>query len=906
MQGEPPPGKYLTLDRAIGWALVALAGLAIAGWLTQTPRLVQLRPGWVGMVFNTALCFGLAGLALAVPERHAHLRRRVQIGVGIFLIACSSAVFAQDLLGRDFGIDWPALHTWLADPNPHPGRMAPNTSLGFVLAGAVFIALNARGTVRYGAVQVMTYLLLVLSLLSLVGYGLKLELLYSWYQYTRMAVHTAAAFFLLGIGLAAVWYRAPWYARIYRGRDDVRISLVGAAILIAITATAGAVSFVSIEEQTEKSLGNSLELALANRVELFAEAFAHGVEKTELLAAHQSVQAGVRRLARAPTDPHARTGLREVVTETVTRGIFQVIAFHDRDGVERVRVGAAAKPAKFTLPITLRYPAEVLWRDGFVLRVRVPIAIDGVSAGAIVTEQPIPVITRLLLGDNNPGASGETVMCQGRAGRLLCLPSRLAPNGLAIADRIDGQPLPIVRALTEGGRGATIAKDYRRQHVLVAYAPLMQTGLAMVLKMDTAELYAPIRRRLQQVLPLLLLLVAAGVALLRWQVLPLVRGLVLSEQAARERSKIAGRLASIVESSNDAVIGLDASGRIESWNRAAEALYGYSAAEMVGKSVVTLLPESDAKGDTDLVARLHRGERIDDFETQRRHKDGRLIDVSLTVSPIYDDRGEVVGASEIVRDISDRKRAEAAAAAAADELARSNRELEQFAYVASHDLQEPLRMVTSYTQLLARRYKGKLDASADEFIAFIVDGVDRMQALIQDLLAYSRVGSQGKPLVAVPLERVLATVIRQLEFAIADAEATVTHDSLPTVKGDEGQLQQLLLNLLTNALKFRGDRSARVHICANVESGVEGGAAGDCWRLCVRDAGIGIEPQYSERIFEIFQRLHGRGEYPGTGIGLAICKKIVERHGGRIWVNPAPGGGTEFCFTLKRVDKTSE
>lgn len=580
--------------------------------------------------------------------------------------------------------------------------------------------------------------------------------------------------------------------------------------------------------------------------------------------------------------------------DLVATGVFQSIAFDDRDGVQRVRVGGAATRPQVAMPIALRYPAEALWRDGFVLRIRLPVAVDGAPAGVIVSEQSIPVVTRLLLGENNPGVSGETVMCREKARRLLCFPSRLSPAGLAIADSVDGQRLPSARALT-GEHGAAITKDYRRQHVLVAYAPLAQTGLAMVLKMDTAELYAPIRRRLQQVVPLLLLLIAAGVALLRWQVLPLVRSLVKSEQAARERSHIASRLASIVESSNDAVIGLASSGRIESWNRAAERIYGYTAAEMIGKSIVALQPNAHTEGDTELVARIRRGERIDHFETQRRHKDGRLIDVSLTVSPIYDDSGNAVGASEIVRDIGDRKRADAAAAAAAEELARSNRELEQFAYVASHDLQEPLRMVTSYAQLLARRYKGKLDENADEFVAYIVDGVGRMQALIQDLLAYSRVGSQGKPLVPVPLARVLETVKAQLALAIADADASLTEDPLPVVIGDEGQLQQLFLNLLTNALKFRGDRPAQVHIGAVPD--------GDRWRLSVRDAGIGIEAKYSERIFEIFQRLHGRGEYPGTGIGLAICKKIVERHGGRIWIEPAAtgdGGGTVFYFTLAR------
>lgn len=893
MRGPSIEGRTrLTPDRIVGAVLIALSLAVMAGWWWQIPRLVQLRPGWVGMAFNTALCFALAGIALAIPERYARLRRRVHVGVGLFLIILPSAVFAQNLLARDLGIDWPALHAWLADPNPHPGRMAPNTSLGFVLAGAVLLALNARHGVRKYAVQVLTYLLLVLSVLSLVGYGLKLELLYSWYQYTRMAVHTAAAFFLLGLGLAAMWYRAPWFARMYRGRDDVRISLMSGAIMIAITATAGVVSFVSIEEQTEKSLGNGLELALANRVDLFATAMQHSVEKMELIVGRSALRAQMQALARDPTDARVHAALQRLAEGALGAGGFGMVAFHTVDNRERVRVGASVQRPLLRVPVTLGHEAHALWDRGFVLRVRVPVRDDGKDLGFVVGEQPIPIITHSLIAATTPGTTAETVMCRREGERLRCFPSRMSPQGLAIPDTVDGQRLPILHAFA-GGRGVTIARDYRRQHVLVAYAPLADTGLAMVLKMDTAELYAPIRRRLQQVVPLLLVLVAVGVVLLRWQVLPLVRALVQSEQTARARSEAVRRLASIVESSNDAIIGVDADGRVTSWNHAAEALYGYTAAEMLGKSVVTLLPDGAADRDAFLIARMRNGERIEHFETQRRHKDGRLVEVSLTISPIYDDAGNIVGASKIARDIGERKRAEAAAAVQAQELARSNRELEQFAYVASHDLQEPLRMVTSYTQLLARRYKAKLDGEADEFVAFIVDGVARMQALIQDLLAYSRVGSQGKPLGPVSMERVLTAVTGQLALAIADARATITHAPLPTVRGDEGQLQQLLLNLLTNALKFRGERPAQVHLGADAENGH--------WRLFVRDTGIGIAPQYSERIFEIFQRLHGRGQYPGTGIGLAICKKIVERHGGRIWVEPAPGGGTIFYFTLARA-----
>ena len=227
-------------------------------------------------------------------------------------------------------------------------------------------------------------------------------------------------------------------------------------------------------------------------------------------------------------------------------------------------------------------------------------------------------------------------------------------------------------------------------------------------------------------------------------------------------------------------------------------------------------------------------------------------------------------------------------------LERSNSELEQFAYVASHDLQEPLRMVSNYTQLLARRYKGQLDGDADEFIEFAVDGAKRMQALINDLLQFSRVNTQGQELVAVEMEQVLDKALNNLRVAIEESGAEVSHDPLPTALGDDGQLTQLLQNLIGNAIKFRGNRPPRIHVAAVRENGG--------WRVIVADDGIGIAPEHHERIFAIFQRLHDRSQYEGTGIGLAICKRIVERHGGHITVESEPGRGARFGFNLTAVE----
>jgi PAS domain S-box-containing protein len=229
----------------------------------------------------------------------------------------------------------------------------------------------------------------------------------------------------------------------------------------------------------------------------------------------------------------------------------------------------------------------------------------------------------------------------------------------------------------------------------------------------------------------------------------------------------------------------------------------------------------------------------------------------------------------------------------AQDLARSNAELQQFAYVASHDLQEPLRMISSYTQLLMRRYGTLFDQDAKEFMGFIVDGAARMKQLIEDLLAYSRVGTRGHDLEPTDAQAAFDQALANLRASIDTTGATVTHDALPTVRADASQLVQLFQNLVGNALKFRSADAPRVHVDAQ-ERDAE-------WIFSVRDNGIGIDPQYFERIFVIFQRLHSKAEYPGTGIGLAICKKIVDRHGGRIWVESQPGQGSTFYCTLPKV-----
>ena len=521
------------------------------------------------------------------------------------------------------------------------------------------------------------------------------------------------------------------------------------------------------------------------------------------------------------------------------------------------------------------------------------------------------------------------------------------------------------------------------------------------------------------------------------------------------------RLASIVESSDDAIIGETLDGVITSWNWGAQRIYGFSAADVEGAHI-SVLDSPDRQDDVQhILATIRDGQHVDNYETVRRRKDGDLIDVSLTVSPVKNASGEIVGASTIARDITQRKqveeverrrsqelatlfsvanmlaqtghfdekvshvlenlaqisqadhvslrvpdkseqglRAVAAAGPAtqesstgllsytdsvagtafqrgepvivndypahplasplgiergvkslislpvkaggqpiaiviiysrvpgfftpdrirflstvvgglgtllenarlhevveqrADELARSNAELEQFAYVASHDLQEPLRMVSSYVEILAEEYQGQLDDNADRFIGYVVDGANRMKELIDDLLLFSQVDTQGKPFELTDCNVILQQVITNLEPAIQDSGTTVTQDTLPAVVADTTQLAQVFQNLVSNGLKFSGGNSPRVYISAENRTNE--------WVFSVKDNGIGIAPRYYERIFRMFQRLHHKSEYPGSGIGLALCHKIVRRHGGRIWVDSVLGAGSTFYFTIPVAEK---
>jgi PAS domain S-box-containing protein len=335
------------------------------------------------------------------------------------------------------------------------------------------------------------------------------------------------------------------------------------------------------------------------------------------------------------------------------------------------------------------------------------------------------------------------------------------------------------------------------------------------------------------------------------------------------------------------------------WSPRAKAMFGLPEdAHVTHESFLAALHAEDRDGADAAIKEALAGKTDCDMEYRAVWPDGTISWIYDLGRAYEDAAGTPVRMAGSMLDITERKAIEEELRERTEELLRSNTELEKFAYVASHDLQEPLRMVTNYTQLLQRRYQGKLDSDADEFIAYAVDGAARMRVLINELLAYSRVGTQGAPFVLTDLESLLDDVLQGLEVALLETHAIVTRDPLPELWCDPTQIARVFQNLIVNAVKFHGTVPPEVHVGAR--------KAGQEWVFSVSDNGIGIEPEYFERIFVIFQRLQSRVEYEGTGMGLAIGKRIIERHGGRIWVESQPGAGSTFFFTLPADQKEPE
>ena len=881
MGAKTPSGgtNWLRWIFAGAGALSSLLGLLVLiGWYSRNVALIQVHPAFVPMQYNTALGFLLCGAAFLLillgRDRSAAAIAGIAGLVGLLTLF-------EYVSGVNLGIDQLLMKHYITILTSHPGRMAPNTALCFLLT-AVFISLfmaRVRATWISWASGTLAALVLVLGLTALVGYLSGMSTAFGWGNLTRMAVHTSAGFCILGIGaLAHCW------------RNDAKEGFPEWFPLVAgIGVMAIAVGIWQVQVAREQDQLHQLTQAKAET----------GASDTR--SRHRSIVDALDRMARRWG---ARGGTpREEWRQDAASHVDHIPAFQAIEWVD------PTFHVRWIEPLKGNEAAQGL---NLAFEERRRAALEAAQA------QRAPTVTRTVK------------LVQGGTGFLVYVPiytgEKIGGFILGVLD-VERFVSPVLNdvgknfAVRFADGEQTIFTSHNWSRAKEEFAENIEVSLrgGVVWKVTIAPTedfvgsrFAPLRWTL-------------GVGIL----LALLAALAIHfAQKSRLRAKEIARHRLYLEKLVD-----ERTHELKERVKELQCLY---AAHIVmadaDKSIESILQEvAERLPETwqyPAVACARITFEDQDHRTSVFREAGDVLSAPIFVGgnelgrievryleprPVADEGPFLREEREVLDNLAatiglfvERRRAveelrrhrddlEELVAERTKELQRSNKELEQFAYVASHDLQEPLRMVASYVQLIQRRYGGKLDEEADEFIEYAVDGANRMQKLINDLLVFSRVRTRGEEFQETNCEEVLESALGNLRMAIQESGSVVTHDPLPVVSADRTQLVQLFQNLIGNAIKFRSDDHPKIHVSAQ-ENGRE-------WVFSVRDNGIGFDPEHKERIFVIFQRLHSRGKYPGTGIGLAVCKRIVERHVGSIWVESAPGQGSTFYFTIPKAQE---
>ncbi|NIA00271.1 PAS domain S-box protein [Massilia sp. CCM 8734] len=637
---------FSQLQRSLGALLMLLGAVVIAGWGLRLRDLVQPLPGAVAMVFNTALCFILAGIALAISDRQAPLGRAVRGGACAAMLGVAGLVGLQNLTGIDLHIDQLFVDVWLADPNPHPGRMSPLTCLGFWLAGAALLLQERQRATRVvgWTVQLLCLALVSLGIVGMTGHSLKLALLYEGYQFVGMAPHTAFGVLLLGSALWLRWYRTVKESGFRRERGDKRITAIATVILLSMALTAGMISSVMSAHRTEAALHLNMRAAHSNRAQLLNFV----LENTRLQARSlASDPALLKEYARAAAAGPAADET-ELEHHLLSDGYSSVAALTGK-GSALLRAGAPATSASVTL--RLNNEQELSWSTVPRLKIAVPVHTGATVIGTIVAERNLPIVQTLLADAALLGKSGDIAICAASgSGRMNCLPTRLHPGGFTGALRIrNGASLPMSLAL-DGHTGLTVARDYRGRMVVAAYGPIGATGLGLVVKEDAVELYEPIRTQTTYMVAVLAILFMCGMFLLHWQVSPLISALLAAKQKARAGE---AKIQAVLDNMAEGLLTIDEHGRIKSINPAAAAMFGYAAPEVLDTALAGLIPAGPpAIGQPGGPAR-HDSAR--GMQVHGKRKDGSLFPLHIAVREALHEGGRLSVA--ILRDISDERRA---------------------------------------------------------------------------------------------------------------------------------------------------------------------------------------------------------------------------------------------------------
>jgi len=931
-----------TDDRFVPWvrllviatgSAVALLGLAvIAGWFIGSSALTQIRPEFAAMQFNTALAFLTAGSALLAFARQAFRATRVFVAGPILVGLLTLIEYAIDV---QLGIDQLFLKVAANTGVSHPGRMGANTATAFVLVGlALWLAtlrpVLIRAWMIIGTLAMFTFILAASVLLA---YMARVTLGLSWGVFTQMAVHTASGFVVLSLGLLAItWndFRSDAASDVSLSERS-RFSPAGVVLVAGLALTL--LVWYAAQENIQRDAMQRFDQAVQRIEETLRVRMQH----------HAQILYGARGLLLASENTDRRqwrdfvSSLNLEVRYPGIQGVGLSLRVQPAERATHIQNIRAQGFPRYTIhPLGAReeyFP--IIYLEPFEGR---NLRAFGYDMYAEPTRRTAMQYAR---DQGTPALSGKVVLVQEtgadvQPGFLLYLPVYRKGQSVATVEQRRAALLGFVYS------------PYRANDLMVSLFEKIPPKIAfkiydgreikpegLIYDDDVSTARSDIDRhsRFHEVrsveiygqwwtlsynsrpafdaevasfAPTLILLGGTLMSLLlfgfiwslsstRERALRMASDITLKLRGSEERYRqLAERLDIATRSANIGIWDWDIVKNTLTWDDRMFSLYGIRREDFGAAYDAWLAgvhPDDRAYCDH-AIHRALQGEAAYDIEFRVLWPDGTIRFIKANGEVTWDEQDQPTRMVGVNYDITERKRAQEDLQSKTNELERSNAELEQFAYVASHDLQEPLRMVSSYTQLLAKRYPDKLDKDANEFIAYAVDGATRMQRLIQDLLLYSRVG-RGSALVPCELQAAYDLALRNLKLALDESQAQVTHDPLPRVLGDTGQLAQLLQNLIGNAFKFRSERAPVVHVSA-----VRDGAM---WRIGVRDNGIGIDPEYHQRIFVIFQRLHTREHYAGTGIGLAICKKIVERHAGRIWVESQPGRGTTFFFTLAAV-----
>jgi len=882
----------------IASAAVLLLGTAVLlSWWLDIPSLRGMVSGLNTIKANTALAFVLCGAALWLlhlpPAARGWTRRTAQFCAGLVLVL-ASVTLAEYAFGWDLHLDQLLFRdTTPINLSPYPGRMAPITTVTFVLSAAALLLLD-RGRWRRLAVGLGLLIGLISSfaLAGLLYSGSAVTELYLVKPYGGIGLLTLFGFAVVSLAILSYEPEQGPLALLVSdstGGSLMRRLLPAAIVLPLVVGWAQLAGqqaglfppqfgsglfalvticlFIVLVWRNAQMLNRGdlerqqTEMALRESEDKFRYAFEYSAIGRSL-----TMPGGELRLNRAFCD---LLGYPQAELEGHK---WQDVTHPDDVAATEAVVGSILAGERDTARFTKRY----LHRNGSIIWADVT-----TTARRDAAARPLYLMTTVL-----------DITEQKRLEQKL-RDSEDYHRGLIEAS-VDGLiTVDPQLAITDVNEAMCRLSGYTREELIGSafdryFTDPGRAAAGVHLTLDEGavtnyELSLRPREGSER-------LVSFSAAIFKNQC-QAVRGIFASARDITEHKQAEAALeqqAELLDLANDAIIVRDLAGVISFWNEGAAATYGWRREEALGQVTHTWLQTVFPQSRQALDDALLSAGRWDGELTHTR-RDGRPI-VVASRQVLVDRHGPAPLVLEINRDITQRKHSEEALARQAEDLRRSNAELEQFAYVASHDLQEPLRMVSSYLQLIAQRYQGRLDADADEFIGYAVDGANRMKQLIGDLLAYSRVGTRGKQFSPTDCELALRQTLSNLQLAIEDSRACVTHTPLPTVMADGAQMVQLFQNLVGNALKFHGDQPPRVQVGAVAR-------AGD-WLFSVADNGIGLDMQYAERIFIIFQRLHGRTEFAGTGIGLAICKKIVERHGGHIWVESRPEHGATFYFTL--------